>query len=422
MDYLKQSLANGATLHFLPMDNYKTTFLGVFFYWPLGDDAAETAIVPHILQRGTAQYPTALELRGRLAELYGTQFGIGVLKRGETLVLQFKLQLVDRHYLPDNSSVLDEALEIFREVLLDPHTINGRFQESFFQGEKRNIESRIKSLLNDKSRFAFQRCLQHLCPERGYSKNQYGSLRQVQALTVEDAWQRYEDLLARAPVDIYVCGRYDQDTIGEKIKSHLQWSRHWEQQEQEAPRPINPGEAKVVHESMEINQGKLVMALSSDIGQQSHLYPALIMYNGILGGYPHSKLFQTVREKHNLAYYIGSSLDSIMGLQFITAGIDAGSYRTATDVISSQLAEMEKGKISPQELEWTRASLKTGLLQMYDSLGEQVALAVDARISRRRWTISELIAALAKVTAEDVQQVAGQMRLQITYFLSGGGD
>lgn len=420
MDYSRHRLANGATLHLLPMRNYKTMFLGVFFYWPLGEDAAQAALVPHLLQRGDRRHPTARELRERLAGLYGSQFGIGVLKRGENLVLQFRLQLIDRDYLPGGAAVLDEVVEILRGILLEPYTEQGLFRDSYFQGEKRNVQKRIESLLNDKGRYAFQRCLQHLCPERGYSRSQYGSLQQVQALTLEAVWNQYQRLLATAPVDIYVCGRFDQDQVVEKVGACLQWQRQGEG-EPEAPQPLELKEASTVRETMAINQGKLVMALNSAITQQSPLYPALVMYNGILGGYPHSKLFQIVREKHNLAYYIGSSLDSLMGLQFITAGVDSAAFGAATELIGEQLAALTAGAISQEELEWTRSSLQTGLLQMYDSMGEQVALAVDARLSRRRWTISELIAALDKVTAADVQAAAAQMNPQITYFLAGGG-
>lgn len=421
MDYMQQKLANEVSLHMLPMDNYKTTYVGAFLYWPLGDDVSTTALIPHILQRGTATYPTARELRARLAELYGTQFGIGVLKRGENLVLQLKIQLVNDQYIPDQISLLEEALDIFRELLLYPHTEQGMFAQRYVDGEKRNIQSRIKSLLNDKGRFAFHRCLQHLCPDRGYSKNKYGTLKQVEAVDVEELWQQYQHILGSAAADIYVCGRYDHNRVVDAVNSRLHWTRR-QGGELEKIGPLEPRGHNVVHERMDINQGKLVMALASDITQSSDLYPALILYNGILGGYPHAKLFQNVREKRSLAYYIGSSLDSTMGLQFISAGIDVQSFKETTDVVAQQLEEMRQGKITEQELEWTRSSIKTGLLQMYDDLGEQVALAVDGRISGRQWSIPTLIKEIDGLGIEEVAQVARSMHLQTTYFLSNGGE
>ena len=111
-----------------------------------------------------------------------------------------------------------------------------------------------------------------------------------------------------------------------------------------------------------------------------------------------------------------------MGLQFISAGIDAQAFAETTQVVGQQLEAMRQGKISRQELEWTRSSVKTGLLQMYDDLGEQVALAVDGRISGRQWSIPQLIEEIDKVGIEEVTQVAKSMHLQTTYFLSSGGE
>ena len=421
MEYIQQKLSNGVSLHLLPMENYKTTFVGVFLYWPMGDDVASTAMIPHILQRGTATYPTARELRARLAELYGTQFGIGVLKRGENLVVQLKIQLVNDQYLPGQTSLLEEALDILREVLLHPHTENSRFTQRFVDGEKRNIQSRIKSLRNDKGRFAFHRCLQHLCPDRGYSQNKYGTLQQVEAVNPDNLWSHYRGLLEHAAADIYICGRYDHNRVVDAVHQRFAWPRS-AGSEPEQVRPLEIGEPKIIREKMDINQGKLVTALSSNITQSSDLYPALILYNGILGGYPHSKLFQNVREKRGLAYYIGSSLDSIMGLQFISAGIDAKTFDETVEVMNQQLEDMRQGIIDKQEIEWTRSSIKTGLLQMYDDLGEQVAMAVDGRITGRRWTIPSLLEAMENLTANDVADVAKRMELQTTYFLSNGGE
>lgn len=421
MEYIQQKLPNGASLHMLPMEHYKTTYIGIFFYCPLSAQVASTALLPHVLQRGTTTYPTARELRSRLAELYGTQFGIGVLKRGENLVLQFKLQLVNDQYIPGRDSLLEDCLDILREVTQYPYVEHGHFAKRYVQGEKKNIKARIRSILNDKGRFAFHRCLQHLCPARGYSRYKYGTIQQVDEVEPPGLWERYRWLLAQAPVDIFVCGRYNHNRVVDAIQSHFNWPRA-QDAEPEPSRRLERAEHKQVRETMDIQQGKLVMAMTTDVTQSSDLYPALILYNGILGGYPHSKLFQQVREQRGLAYYIGSSLDSIMGLQFISGGIDADKFTETIGLVREQLDEMARGQVSREELEWTRASLRTGLLQMYDDLGEQVALAVDGRISGRRWTIEGLIRSLEQLTVDDVVAVARSMNLQTTYFLAGGGE
>lgn len=420
MEYIQQKLPNNVSLHMLPMEQYKTTYIGIFYYCLLDDDVAASSLLPHVLQRGTVTYPTARELRSRLAELYGTQFGIGILKRGENLVLQLRLQLVNDRYIPKRCSLLEDCLDILQEVTQYPYLEHGHFAARYVEGEKKNIQARIRSLLNDKGRFAFYRCLQHLCPQRGYSRNKYGTVQDVKKVEPAQLWERYQWVLSQAPVDIFVCGRYNHNRVVNAISSRFNWERSGKDEPMPA-RGLDAAEHRQVRESMDIQQGKLVMALTTDVTQSSDCYPALILYNGILGAYPHSKLFQQVREQRGLAYYIGSSLDSIMGLQFISGGIDADKFEETIAVIREQLEQIRLGQISREELEWTRASLRTGLLQMHDDLGEQVALAVDGRISSRRWTISELIRNLERLSVEDVTAVARRMRLQTTYFLSGEG-
>jgi len=47
-----------------------------------------------------------------------------------------------------------------------------------------------------------------------------------------------------------------------------------------------------------------------------------LVYNSILGGGLHSKLFQNVREKAGLAYYAFSRLEKFKGLMVVSCGIE----------------------------------------------------------------------------------------------------
>ncbi len=419
MEYYQQKLANGTALHMLPLDHYKTTFVGINLYCGLGKERAVTGLIPYVLQKGSSTYQTARQLRSRLAELYGSQFGAGVVKRGEQQLLQLRLQLVHDSYVADGKSLLEECLDILRDVMLNPYKENGCFKPEYVAIEKKNAADKVRSLLNDKSRYAFHRCLAHLCPDRDYSNNKFGTVEEVDSVDAEQLWSKYQEILAAVPAEIFVCGSYDHNRVVDGINSRFNWTRSSEAVLDPAT-PLKGQNARTVHEQMDITQGQLVMAMTTDINQADSRYPALVLYNGILGAFPHSKLFQQVREKRGLAYYIGSNLDSIMGVQFVSAGIDAESFDETVQVISDQLGQMCKGEITEDELEWTRTGLRTGLLQMYDDLGEQVSLAIDGRISGRRWAIPQLLDELEKLTLNDVVEAARTMKPQVTYFLSGG--
>ena len=59
-------------------------------------------------------------------------------------------------------------------------------------------------------------------------------------------------------------------------------------------------EHQVIREPMDISQGKLVMAVNGRVTQNSDLYPALILYNGILGGFPTPSFFQMCGSSEDL--------------------------------------------------------------------------------------------------------------------------
>src|SRR5690606_25142513 len=72
-------------------------------------------------------------------------------------------------------------------------------------------------------------------------------------------------------------------------------------------------EPKTVVDQLDVNQGKLNLALKLPVSYADPSIAAALVYNGILGSYPHSKLFVNVREKESLAYYCSSSFDPYKG-------------------------------------------------------------------------------------------------------------
>ena len=58
-----------------------------------------------------------------------------------------------------------------------------------------------------------------------------------------------------------------------------------------------------------IVQAKLNLAYQTNVYYDEPERFALMVFNGLFGGFPHSKLFMNVREKESLAYYASSSVD-----------------------------------------------------------------------------------------------------------------
>ena len=146
------------------------------------------------------------------------------------------------------------------------------------------------------------------------------------------------------------------------------------------------------------------------------------IFNGIFGGYAHSKLFMNVRERESLAYYASSSYASQYGLVYVVSGIEPANEKKAIDVINEQLQAMQNGEISDMELTQTKAMLTNQLKEALDSARGQIEIYDQYKDLNEAFTVDTWAARWQDVTKEDVQKMAQQVNQEAVYFLSGKED
>lgn len=176
-------------------------------------------------------------------------------------------------------------------------------------------------------------------------------------------------------------------------------------------------------EALPVNQAKLVLGFRTYTAYDDPLYCPLLVYSGILGSFPHSKLFMKVREEAGLAYYVHSRLERHKGLMIISAGINYEDYDEAREIIDRQLGDMAAGSISDTELDNTKRGLINRLRSQQDSPVQLITTHLDGSIGGRTYSAEELIEGIEAVDRQDLQAVAQRIKLDTVYVLrpSEGG-
>lgn len=149
-------------------------------------------------------------------------------------------------------------------------------------------------------------------------------------------------------------------------------------------------------------------------------YPALMVFNGLLGAFSHSKLFVNIREKESLAYTIGSQVTIFSGMMKVYAGINRGDRLKVMKLISKQILDLKRGKFTEDELELTKNMLVHSATLAQDrqnNLIEQVYNQVS--LGERNLTWLEWIEAVKEVSTEDIIRVGKMINLQAVYFMEG---
>ncbi|WP_339257515.1 pitrilysin family protein [Paenibacillus sp. FSL P2-0089] len=408
-------------IHVLPTKAFKTFAISLYAGVPLEESTVtSTALVPFVLRRGTASYPETTQFRERLEELYGAGFGFDIYKRGDYQIVQFRMDTINDSFVQSKESLLGESFAFLGEVLTRPLLENGSFRASYVATERETIRKKLESIVNDKIRYAAERCIEEMCRNEPYRLHPLGQRADLDAITPETLYQSYTSWLNGATLDLYVVGDTTPEEVEKLVTAHFGRAHHSEAGGYTSDfTPVSVTEVRTVEEKLDVNQGKLNMGLRTSITYKDDRYASALMYNGILGGYPHSKLFVNVREKESLAYYASSRYDGHKGIGTIQSGIETQNYGKAVDIIRKQLDELKAGNITDLELSQTKAMIRNLLSEIQDSAFEMISFDFNRQLSGKDRSAQELMDQVDGMGAAEVKAAADTFELDTIYFLTG---
>ena len=419
--FLTTQLAKGVSLHIRQTTQFKTVNFSVKWRRPLTTkDAAERTVLSNVLQHSNEKFRTSAAFRSYLDDLFGTVLYFDTTKRGNEHTLLLNVETVNDQYLA-NSNVLQEVLNLMHTVIFKPNFENDGFVPSIVEREKEMVLERIQSIFDDKSRYAQYRLMQILRPNHPASISANGTIDTVKEVTPESLKAAYDSMLQNDKVDIYVVGDINMEEITEKLREVFSFGDR-ELYENKINTEVDTKPEEYTKEQKEMKQGKLHIGFSTPVYFGNPDFPKMQIFNGIFGGYPHSKLFMNVRERESLAYYASSSYASQYGLIFVTSGIEPSNEKKAIEVINEQLKAMQNGEISDLELTQTKAMLTNQLKEALDSARGQIEIYDQYKDLKEAFTIDTWASRWQQVTKEDVQQMAKQVKQEAIYFLCGKED
>ncbi len=412
--------AGGIRIHVLPTRRFKTFAISLYAGSPLDENTVTaTALTPFVLRRGTVSYPETRSFRERLEQLYGAGFGFDVYKRGDYQIVHFRMDTINDSFVQSSESLLQSSFSFLGETLTKPALENGVFRPSYVQTERDTVRKKLESIVNDKIRYAAERCIEEMCKNEPYRLHPLGQRKDLDSITAESLYNSYRKWLNEAVFDLYVVGDTSIEEVKKLVEEHFVMDRSQTGNYEPSVVRSVASEPQTVVEKLDINQGKLNLGLRSKITYRDNDYAAALMYNGILGGYPHSKLFVNVREKESLAYYASSRYDGHKGIATIQSGIEIENYEKAVRIIQKQLEDMAAGVISDTEMSQTKAMIRNVIKEMQDSAFELIAYDFNRQLSGKERTAEELLEQVSHVSLEDVTRAASAFSLDTIYFLKG---
>lgn len=409
----------GYKLHVIPTEKYKTNTLIWKMKAPLTkEDVTKRALLPHVLQSSSAKYASTTALRSYLDELYGATLYVDLAKKGEYHIMSFSIEIANEKFLSDPSPLLKKGFELLAEILTNPNINGNAFDPETVEKEKRTLKQRIQSVFDDKMRYSNVRLIQEMCKGEPYALEVNGEAAEVDAITPESLYDYYKSAFLEDELDLYIIGDVNEEEVKKLAADLLQL-------EERTPKKLAPKEINInnqvneIKEQQDVKQGKLNIGYRTNIVYGDPGYFALQVFNGIFGGFSHSKLFINVREKASLAYYAASRLESHKGLMMVMSGIDLKNYDQAVGIIHDQLEAMRNGDFTDQELSQTKAVIQNQILETIDTSRGLTEILYHNIVSDANISLDTWLEEMQKVTKEEIVDVAKKIEIDTIYFLTG---
>ncbi|MBT4223376.1 MAG: insulinase family protein [Opitutae bacterium] len=257
------------------------------------------------------------------------------------------------------------ALEILGDGLLEP-----TFDINSFETE---CESQIAELRESEDEIANYggRCLRkRFFGKHPYSVGTNGIADDLATLCPDDLRNHWQRLLCPGNVVFSVSGDFDRQhiieqsqAISEKIKgpafvkADITFT--------------DPAETGGIHEPLDREQAVVFQAYP-DMGILHPSRPASIVLGELLNGMS-SNLFNEVREKRSMAYYVGANrvtgIDT--GMFYLYAGTTPNQMEDVLQQFDIEMNRLSTGKIHEDEISRAKARLKTGKRMQQQTAGNR---------------------------------------------------
>lgn len=412
-------IIKGVHLHFIQSEKFKTNKIKVRFSAPMSEKTiAGRVLTASMLETSNALYPTSQAFREKLANLYGANYSTSLSRRGLVHYLDINLSFVRDQFLSRKNMLADEILDFLKASLFFPLSNGQAFDTKTFEIEKRNVLTDLEAEIENHFYHAHRELnnLFYDLPEMRIPR--VGTIELVEKETAETSFASFQQMLNQDQIDFFFIGDFNEIAVREKIQE-FQFS----EREQPLQLSYQQNYSNITREKLEqrdVHQSIVELAyhFSSQYGDRSHL--PLIVLNGLLGGFAHSKLFVNVREKESLAYTISSSFDIFSGLMRIYAGIDRANRTKTIALINRQILDLKRGHFTDEELEQTKNMLKNSILLAQDRQNTLIERAYMSSVLGKKFlSLEAWLKALENVSKTDLIEAAQQLKLQAIYFMEG---
>ncbi len=407
-------------LHMIKTKRFKTVNMQIILSDEVKkEDITKRNFLSDILTYSSKKYKTKRDISIESQNLYAASIYSTSYRLGNYYNTDINLYFLNEKYSEENMT--EKSLDFLSEIIFNPNVENNKFDSASFNVIKNNMHIQIESVKEDTRKYSMIRMLENMSKDAPYSYHGFGYLEDLDKITEENLYEYYKELLRKCSIDIFVIGDIDFTKMEKLIKEKFKFNVF--KKKKNSPILYHNSirtRPKTIIEKDNINQSKLAIGCKmKDLTDFEKNY-VLTLYNIILGGGSESLLFQNVREKNSLCYYVSSASNKVDNLLIISSGISKENFKKALILIKKEMKNIGSGNFPDEMIEKAKIRYNSIIDEIYDYPNQIISayyasevLKVDFPEVRKK--------KIMEVTKEDIVSLSKKIKMDTIYLLEGNG-
>lgn len=390
--YRKIDLSNGIRIILNHMPNMESAAIGV---WVAAGSRNETRrlsgashFLEHMIFKGTPTRTSRRikeEIEGRGGSLNG-----------------FTSEEITCYLAKVSSSHIDTALSVLSDMVLHAH-----LNQKEVERERTVIIEEIKMYQDLPNHHVHDILNELMWPSHPLGFPVAGSIKSVKSITRRDLLNYKKANYIPKNIVLVLCGNLNQDRVIQGINKifHVNVKRKpvpFTRFNNTQSRP----QMKILHK--DTKQSHLSMGLHA-FGRMHEDRYKLSLLHIILGANMSSRLFENIREKHGLAYEIGTEIKRYKGSGgfIVNAGIEHAKIRKVVSLIIKELKRINEDVVPERELKRAKEYFRVQfLLALENTMDHMLWIGERVVASGKLPDKNKIIKKVGSISAHDLQRVA----------------
>ncbi len=395
IDFEKTTLDNGVRILAAPL--HETKAMTLQFLVGTGsrnerkDENGISHFLEHILFKGTEKYPSPI----LLAE---TRDGIGAE------LSAFTSEEDTGFYVNAEATHFPLALDVLSQMFYHP-----TFKHEDVEREKGVILEERNMYLDLPQRHVWDVLRNLMYGNTALGRNIVGEPETVKAFNRDTFLNYQKDCYTPSNIIISIAGNpNDHDWVGELTKVFGKKAGAKARPFDAAAETQSSPQVRVTNRTTD--QTHFVLAYRTFAQTDERRYHLGVL-SAILGGTMSSRLFNEIREKRGLAYYVRSAADGYhdAGYFAISAGVNNKLAKEALTVTLAEIDRIKREPVTSAELTRAKENFRGRLaLQLEESSAVGSYLAEQELYYGKQLQPEELIEKVTAVTAKEIQAIANE--------------